>query len=132
MACLQSGNSQKLNTHCLNHNEVVISDSIRSYDLVFNDEFLFFQGFAVYDEMIPRGLLLVVIINIIGAESQLIFPRNVSRKPRMNSNKITDVDTSCTKDSMDVRVRMERPFKGVVFTKDFARECRSQGGYEPK
>lgn len=45
----------------------------------------------------------------------------------MNVNKITDVDTSCSKDSMDVRVRMERPFKGVVFTKDFARECRSQG-----
>lgn len=66
-------------------------------------------------------------IVIASVESQLIFPRNVSRKPRMNTNKITDVDTSCTKDSMDVRVRMERPFKGVVFTKDFARECRSQG-----
>ncbi|CAG4951026.1 unnamed protein product [Parnassius apollo] len=43
------------------------------------------------------------------------------------SNRVIDVSTTCDKNSMAVHITMEQPFKGLVFSKDFSRECRVQG-----
>ncbi|XP_046968074.1 uncharacterized protein LOC124535784 [Vanessa cardui] len=43
------------------------------------------------------------------------------------SNQVRDVTTSCDKSSISIHLDMEQPFKGLVFSKDFSRECRVQG-----
>ncbi|CAG4953169.1 unnamed protein product [Colias eurytheme] len=42
-------------------------------------------------------------------------------------NRVVDVTTSCDKSSISVHVTMDQPFKGLIFSKDFSRECRVQG-----
>jgi hypothetical protein len=42
-------------------------------------------------------------------------------------NHVVDVDTTCDKGTLIVNIYMEQPFKGIVFSKDFSRECRVQG-----
>ncbi|XP_047521012.1 uncharacterized protein LOC125060255 [Pieris napi] len=42
-------------------------------------------------------------------------------------NRVVDVTSSCDKSSISIHVAMEQPFKGLVFSKDFSRECRVQG-----
>ncbi|CAH2041288.1 unnamed protein product, partial [Iphiclides podalirius] len=43
------------------------------------------------------------------------------------SNRVVDVSTSCDKNSVTVHVTMDQPFKGLIFSKDFSRECQVQG-----
>ncbi|XP_039757219.1 uncharacterized protein LOC120631630 [Pararge aegeria] len=47
-------------------------------------------------------------------------------------NKVRDVTTSCDKGSISIHLDMEQPFKGLVFSKDFSRECRVQGQMQSK
>ncbi|VVC92362.1 unnamed protein product [Leptidea sinapis] len=42
-------------------------------------------------------------------------------------NRVVDVTTACDKASVTVNVTMEHAFKGLLFSKDFSRECRVQG-----
>lgn len=42
-------------------------------------------------------------------------------------NRVVGVTTICDKGSITVNVEMEMPFKGLVFSRDFSRECRVQG-----
>ncbi|CAK1543203.1 unnamed protein product [Leptosia nina] len=42
-------------------------------------------------------------------------------------NRVVDVTTTCDKSSISIQVTMEQPFKGLLFSKDFSRECRVQG-----
>ncbi|CAH0727142.1 unnamed protein product, partial [Brenthis ino] len=42
-------------------------------------------------------------------------------------NQVKDVKTSCDKNSFSIQLEMEKPFKGLIFSKDFSRECRVQG-----
>ncbi|OWR51033.1 hypothetical protein KGM_214038 [Danaus plexippus plexippus] len=42
-------------------------------------------------------------------------------------NKVRNVTTSCDKGSITINIDMEKPFKGLVFSKDFSRECRILG-----
>lgn len=44
-------------------------------------------------------------------------------------NQVVDVTTSCDKGAMAVHLLMDQPFKGLVFSKDFSRECRVQGRF---
>ncbi|KAG7301977.1 hypothetical protein JYU34_013427 [Plutella xylostella] len=45
-------------------------------------------------------------------------------------NRVIDVKTTCNKESFSVQLEMERPFKGLIFSKDFSRECRAQGNQQ--
>ncbi|CAG9101166.1 unnamed protein product [Plutella xylostella] len=45
-------------------------------------------------------------------------------------NRVVDVKTTCNKESFSVQLEMERPFKGLIFSKDFSRECRAQGNQQ--
>ncbi|XP_028173800.1 uncharacterized protein LOC114362553 [Ostrinia furnacalis] len=47
-------------------------------------------------------------------------------------NRVLDVATSCDKGSLTVHVELDQPFKGLVFSKDFSRECRVQGNLQQK
>ncbi|GBP22235.1 hypothetical protein EVAR_22521_1 [Eumeta japonica] len=38
-------------------------------------------------------------------------------------NRVSTVQATCEKDTMQIQMEMEKPFKGIVFSKDFAREC---------
>lgn len=42
-------------------------------------------------------------------------------------NRVVSVATKCDKGSIIVDLEMDRPFKGLVFSKDFSTECQSQG-----
>ncbi|XP_045536891.1 uncharacterized protein LOC106713957 [Papilio machaon] len=48
------------------------------------------------------------------------------------ANKVIDVATTCDKSSIAVHIIMDQPFKGLVFSKDFSRECRAQGKLQKK
>ncbi|XP_013192320.2 uncharacterized protein LOC106136342 [Amyelois transitella] len=45
-------------------------------------------------------------------------------------NRVVDLTSTCDKGSLTVHLGMEQPFKGLVFSKDFSRECRVQGSFQ--
>ncbi|XP_053608404.1 uncharacterized protein cyr [Plodia interpunctella] len=45
-------------------------------------------------------------------------------------NRVVDLTSSCDKGSFTVHLGLEKPFKGIVFSKDFSRECRVQGSFQ--
>ncbi|RVE51332.1 hypothetical protein evm_004012 [Chilo suppressalis] len=47
-------------------------------------------------------------------------------------NRVVDVVTTCDKDALTATIHMEQPFKGIIFSKDFSRECRVQGDLKEK
>ncbi|XP_062529717.1 uncharacterized protein LOC101738309 [Bombyx mori] len=47
-------------------------------------------------------------------------------------NRVVSVATKCDKGSIIVDLEMDRPFKGLVFSKDFSTECQSQGSLNTK
>ncbi|XP_072930808.1 uncharacterized protein [Epargyreus clarus] len=65
-----------------------------------------------------RAVLLACLVTTIRAQTR--------------ANQVVDVTTSCDKGSVSVHLEMEKPFKGIVFTKDFSRECRVQGKMQKK
>ncbi|XP_055716817.1 uncharacterized protein LOC129810394 isoform X1 [Phlebotomus papatasi] len=42
-------------------------------------------------------------------------------------NHVVSICANCTRDFMNLRLDLDRPFKGVVFAKEFAEECHSRG-----
>lgn len=50
-----------------------------------------------------------------------------STSGRAAPNKLTDVKTNCTRDVFNVKMELSRPFRGVIFAKDFLDECRTNG-----
>lgn len=42
-------------------------------------------------------------------------------------NHVVSISANCTRDFMNLRLDLDRPFKGVVFAKEFADECHSRG-----
>ncbi|XP_063625410.1 uncharacterized protein LOC134797107 isoform X4 [Cydia splendana] len=47
-------------------------------------------------------------------------------------NRVVDVSTTCDRGSFTVSLEMAQPFKGLLFSKDFSRECRVQGNHKTK
>lgn len=47
-----------------------------------------------------------------------------SRQP---PNKLLAVKTNCTRDVFNVKMDLAKPFRGVIFAKDFLDECRTNG-----
>ncbi|CAG9813468.1 unnamed protein product [Phaedon cochleariae] len=45
------------------------------------------------------------------------------------TNKIKDVTLSCDSENFNVTLMMQSPFKGMLFAKDFAQECKSIGTF---
>ncbi|CAG9788343.1 unnamed protein product [Diatraea saccharalis] len=46
---------------------------------------------------------------------------------QVRPNRVVDVVTTCDKGALIATIHMEQPFKGIIFSKDFSRECRVQG-----
>ncbi|KAM3960244.1 cypher [Aphomia sociella] len=55
-----------------------------------------------------------------------------SRGQQTRPNRVVDLSTTCDKSSVTINLDMEQPFKGLVFSKDFSRECRVQGNFQNK
>ncbi|XP_049875393.1 uncharacterized protein LOC126373319 [Pectinophora gossypiella] len=51
-----------------------------------------------------------------------------AQQPR--ANRVRSVTSTCDRGALTVRLTMDLPFKGLVFTKDFSRECRVQGNLQ--
>ncbi|XP_047998165.1 uncharacterized protein LOC125235610 [Leguminivora glycinivorella] len=47
-------------------------------------------------------------------------------------NRVIDVSTTCDRGAFTVALEMAQPFKGLLFSKDFSRECRVQGNHKTK
>lgn len=45
------------------------------------------------------------------------------------SNKVVSVKINCTRESFNIKFDMIKPFKGLIFAKDFLDECRSKGEF---
>lgn len=51
-----------------------------------------------------------------------------SRPPPLPpTNKLVKLVTNCTRETLQMRLDLGKPFKGIVFTKDFTEECRTRG-----
>lgn len=57
----------------------------------------------------------------------LLFLLAPSRGQQTRSNRVVDVTTTCDKGSITVHLEMAQPFKGLLFSKDFSKECQVQG-----
>lgn len=43
------------------------------------------------------------------------------------ANKVVSVKINCTRELFNIKLDMIKPFKGIIFAKDFLDECRSKG-----
>ncbi|XP_019868469.1 uncharacterized protein LOC109597263 [Aethina tumida] len=55
------------------------------------------------------------------------FPPSLRYPLPVAINRITDLSLSCDSQSINITVEMQHPFKGLLFAKDFAQECKSIG-----
>jgi len=44
-----------------------------------------------------------------------------------SSNKLISISTNCSRDLFRIKLDVGKPFKGLVFAKDFSEECRAKG-----
>lgn len=44
-----------------------------------------------------------------------------------NKNKIVSVRTNCTRDLFEMRIDLDKSFRGILYAKDFPFECRTRG-----
>lgn len=54
---------------------------------------------------------------------------NLRISPPLPANQISQISLSCDANNFNVSFRMQSPFKGLVFAKDFAQECKTVGRY---
>ncbi|XP_018562038.1 uncharacterized protein LOC108904104 [Anoplophora glabripennis] len=57
------------------------------------------------------------------------FPPNVRNPLPVATNKITDIKISCDSENLNTTLTMRCPFKGLLFAKDFAQECKIVGSF---
>lgn len=50
-----------------------------------------------------------------------------ARAQQTRPNRVVDVASTCDRSAFAVHLTLDQPFKGLVFSKDFSRECRVQG-----
>lgn len=50
-----------------------------------------------------------------------------SRPPPIQPNKVYGVKINCTRDVFNIKIEMDKAFKGIVFSKDFVDECSVKG-----
>lgn len=50
-----------------------------------------------------------------------------TRASRPPPNKLIGVKTNCTRDVLNVKLELAKPFRGVIFARDFLDECRTNG-----
>lgn len=48
-------------------------------------------------------------------------------RPPTVSYKILSIETNCSRETFEVRVNLNRSFRGLIFAKDFQNECRTRG-----
>lgn len=53
-----------------------------------------------------------------------------SSRPPPTDAKLFAVKINCTRDVFNIQLDMGRPFKGIVFAKDFVEECRAKGEFQ--
>lgn len=68
--------------------------------------------------------LLVWLLFGIGYTSVGVVSSSSGRPP---PNKLVTVKTNCTRDVFNVKLDLAKPFRGVIFAKDFLDECRTLG-----
>lgn len=54
---------------------------------------------------------------------------NLRISPPLPANQISQISLSCDANNFNISFRMQSPFKGLVFAKDFAQECKTVGRY---
>ncbi|KAL5276248.1 hypothetical protein ACFFRR_001834 [Megaselia abdita] len=52
---------------------------------------------------------------------------NHNRPPTAVSYRILSIETNCSRESFEIRVNLNRSFRGLLFAKDFQNECRTRG-----
>lgn len=50
-----------------------------------------------------------------------------SSRPPPVAGKLFSIKINCTRDMFNIHLDVGRPFKGIIFAKDFLEECRAKG-----
>lgn len=61
------------------------------------------------------------------ASSSSIHHNNNNSRPPTVSYKILTIETNCSRETFEIRVNLNRSFRGLLFAKDFQNECRTRG-----
>ncbi|KAJ8951241.1 hypothetical protein NQ318_010269 [Aromia moschata] len=73
------------------------------------------------------SLRLLHVLSILVSTTWSAFPHSLRYTLPVTTNKIVDINLTCDSENLNVTVSLRSPFKGLLFAKDFADECKSVG-----
>lgn len=76
-------------------------------------------------------LIISILITVVGLVSSKSALPNRKYSFKVPVNTITDIQTSCDSQNINITISTAQPFKGVAFAKDFAQECKTFGNRHP-
>ncbi|XP_017768838.1 PREDICTED: uncharacterized protein LOC108556987 [Nicrophorus vespilloides] len=76
--------------------------------------------------MSQRSHCQVFLTVVLATATMAAFPPSLRHRP-VTQNRILHINTSCDLRNFNVSVTTEKPFKGIIFAKDFSQECRGYG-----
>ncbi|KAG5876844.1 hypothetical protein JTB14_002900 [Gonioctena quinquepunctata] len=78
---------------------------------------------------IPNQICLLYILCMSILPLRSAFPPSLRYPLQVAVNKITDVNFTCDLENLNVTLTMKTSFKGLLFAKDFAQECKTIGSF---
>ncbi|XP_076259076.1 cypher [Rhynchophorus ferrugineus] len=72
-------------------------------------------------------IFLAYFIHLLIQSCHSAFPPSLRFPIKTTISKVTDITTVCDSQNVNITVSMGQPFKGVLFAKDFAQECKQFG-----
>nr|CAH7753514.1 unnamed protein product [Callosobruchus chinensis] len=77
--------------------------------------------------MAVRSALIIFSLTLTCSVCEAAFPAGLRSQLPTQLNSIEDIKFSCDVNSFNITLNMRQPFKGLLFAKDFAQECRMLG-----
>ncbi|VEN55826.1 unnamed protein product [Callosobruchus maculatus] len=77
--------------------------------------------------MAVRFAVIIYLLTLTCRACDAAFPAGLRSQLPTQLNSIEDIKFSCDVNSFNITLNMRQPFKGLLFAKDFAQECRMLG-----
>ncbi|XP_072390558.1 uncharacterized protein cyr [Diabrotica undecimpunctata] len=72
------------------------------------------------------------LLTILAVPVELAFPPSLRYPLPLNINQVIQVNFTCDSENFNITFSMKSPFKGLLFARDFAQECKSIGNLSNK
>ena len=77
-----------------------------------------------------RNVFIILLVTIIPSgltEKNYLSKSSSSGDRHKDAEKLIKVTTVCNREQLKLNINLNKPFKGVVFAKDFSEECYTRG-----